>query len=70
MTMELREQEGAPMKSSRMTIYILAAMVLGIGAGGLIHTEFADPAPRAAGPAGAAQPLLYAPRNNIGVRRA
>ena len=34
------------MKSSRMTTYILAAMVLGIGAGGLIHSGFDDPAMR------------------------
>ncbi len=32
------------MKSSRMTLYILVAMVLGIAAGGLVHAEFADPA--------------------------
>jgi Na+/H+-dicarboxylate symporter len=32
------------MKSSRMTVYILAAMVLGIAVGGLIHAQFADPA--------------------------
>ena len=32
------------MKSSRMTVYILAAMVLGIAAGGLIHAQFPDPA--------------------------
>jgi Na+/H+-dicarboxylate symporter len=32
------------MKSSRMTTYILIAMILGIAAGGLIHTRFADPA--------------------------
>ena len=32
------------MKSSRMTTYILVAMVLGISAGGVIHDEFADPA--------------------------
>ncbi len=32
------------MKSSRMTTYILVAMVLGIAVGGLIHSEFADPA--------------------------
>ena len=32
------------MKSSRMTTYILIAMVLGIAAGGLIHSQFADPA--------------------------
>ena len=32
------------MKSSRMTTYILIAMVLGIAVGGVIHTEFADPA--------------------------
>ena len=31
------------MKSSRMTTYILAAMVLGILVGGLIHAEFPDP---------------------------
>jgi Na+/H+-dicarboxylate symporter len=32
------------MKSSRMTLYILVAMVLGILAGGAVHAEFADPA--------------------------
>src|ERR1700677_4936975 len=32
------------MKSSRMTTYILSAMVLGIAVGGLIHSQFADPA--------------------------
>src|SRR3954454_14486684 len=32
------------MKSNRMTVYILAAMILGIAAGGLIHNEFTDPA--------------------------
>jgi Na+/H+-dicarboxylate symporter len=32
------------MKSSRMTTYILVAMLLGIAVGGLIHDEFADPA--------------------------
>ena len=32
------------MKSSRMTLYILSAMVLGIAAGGLVHAEFNDPA--------------------------
>src|SRR5450755_49993 len=32
------------MKSSRMTTYILIAMILGIAAGGLIHSQFADPA--------------------------
>jgi Na+/H+-dicarboxylate symporter len=32
------------MKSSRMTTYILVAMVLGIATGGLIHSQFADPA--------------------------
>ena len=32
------------MKSSRMTTYILGAMVLGILVGGLIHGQFADPA--------------------------
>ena len=32
------------MKSSRMTTYIVVAMVLGIAAGGLIHAQFADPA--------------------------
>ena len=32
------------MKSSRMTLYILSAMVLGIAAGGLIHGQVADPA--------------------------
>src|SRR6201994_3175432 len=32
------------MKSSRMTTYIVIAMVLGIAAGGLIHAEFASPA--------------------------
>src|SRR5437764_559781 len=30
------------MKSSRMTTYILVAMILGIAAGGLIHSQFAD----------------------------
>src|SRR6202789_2307752 len=32
------------MKSSRMTTYILIAMILGIAVGGLIHSQFADPA--------------------------
>ena len=32
------------MKSSRMTTYILIAMLLGIGAGGLVHSQVADPA--------------------------
>jgi Na+/H+-dicarboxylate symporter len=32
------------MKSSRMTIYILSAMVLGIAVGGLVHAQIADPA--------------------------
>src|ERR1700759_4553672 len=32
------------MKSSRMTTYILVAMVLGIAAGGLIHDQFPAPA--------------------------
>ncbi len=32
------------MKSSRMTTYILIAMLLGITAGGLIHSQIADPA--------------------------
>ncbi|MGI4944625.1 MAG: dicarboxylate/amino acid:cation symporter [Janthinobacterium lividum] len=32
------------MNSSRMTIYILSAMVLGIAAGGLVHAQVADPA--------------------------
>ncbi len=32
------------MKSSRMTTYILVAMVLGILVGGLVHAQFADPA--------------------------
>ena len=32
------------MKSSRMTTYILIAMILGIAAGGLIHEQIADPA--------------------------
>ena len=32
------------MKSSRMTTYILVAMVLGITAGGLIHAQFVEPA--------------------------
>ncbi len=32
------------MSSSRMTIYILTAMVLGIAAGGLVHSWVADPA--------------------------
>src|ERR1700690_4334608 len=35
---------GETMKSSRMTTYILIAMVLGIAVGGLIHSQFADPA--------------------------
>jgi hypothetical protein len=32
------------MKSSRMTTYILIAMILGIAVGGLIHSQFADAA--------------------------
>jgi Na+/H+-dicarboxylate symporter len=32
------------MKSSRMTLYILVAMILGIAVGGWIHSSFADPA--------------------------
>src|ERR1700685_1187889 len=32
------------MKSSRMTTYILVAMILGIAVGGAVHSEFADPA--------------------------
>ena len=32
------------MKSSRMTTYIFIAMLLGIGIGGVIHNEFANPA--------------------------
>ena len=32
------------MNSSRMTTYILSAMVLGIAAGGLVHAQIADPA--------------------------
>src|SRR5258708_5524523 len=32
------------MKSSRMTTYILIAMVLGIAAGGVVHDQFASPA--------------------------
>jgi Na+/H+-dicarboxylate symporter len=32
------------MKSSHMTTYILVAMILGIGAGALIHAQVADPA--------------------------
>ena len=32
------------MSSSRMTTYILTAMVLGIAAGGLVHAQVADPA--------------------------
>jgi Na+/H+-dicarboxylate symporter len=32
------------MKSSRMTLYILVSMVLGIVAGGLVHSMFSDPA--------------------------
>ncbi len=32
------------MKSSKMTTYILVAMVLGIAVGGLIHAEYAEPA--------------------------
>ncbi len=32
------------MKSSRMTTYILIAMLLGIAVGGIIHSQFADPA--------------------------
>ena len=31
------------MKSSRMTLYILVAMVLGIAVGGLVHAQTADP---------------------------
>jgi Na+/H+-dicarboxylate symporter len=38
--------DGAPMKSSRMTTYIILAMVLGIAAGGLIHDQYSDPATR------------------------
>src|SRR6266567_2051630 len=40
------DKTGAPgtMKSSRMTTYILVAMVLGIAVGGLIHSQSADPA--------------------------
>ena len=34
------------MKSSRMTTYILIAMVLGIVVGGTVHEQFADPATR------------------------
>src|ERR1700758_911441 len=34
----------AAMKSSRMTTYILVAMILGIAVGGFIHQEFAAPA--------------------------
>ena len=34
------------MKSSRMTTYIIVAMVLGIAAGGLIHDHYSDPATR------------------------
>jgi Na+/H+-dicarboxylate symporter len=32
------------MKSSRMTTYILIAMILGIAAGGIVHAEVSDPA--------------------------
>ncbi len=32
------------MKSSRMTLYILVAMLLGIAAGGAVHAGFSDPA--------------------------
>ena len=32
------------MKSSRMTTYILVAMVLGIAVGGIIHSQIAEPA--------------------------
>ena len=32
------------MKSSRMTTYILLAMILGIVVGGVVHAQFADPA--------------------------
>ena len=32
------------MKSSRMTTYILVAMLLGIAAGGLIHDHYPSPA--------------------------
>src|SRR3954469_17388843 len=32
------------MKSNRITVYILAAMALGIAAGGLIHAQLPDPA--------------------------
>ena len=31
------------MKSSRMTTYILGAMVLGIAVGAVIHAQFPDP---------------------------
>jgi len=34
------------MKSSRMTTYILIAMVLGIAVGAIVHDQFADPAMR------------------------
>ena len=34
------------MKSSRMTTYILIAMVLGIAVGAVVHDQFADPALR------------------------
>jgi hypothetical protein len=32
------------MNSSRMTTYILIAMLLGMAVGGAIHAQFADPA--------------------------
>jgi len=32
------------MKSNRMTTYIIVAMVLGIATGGLVHSQFAEPA--------------------------
>src|SRR6516165_7892362 len=32
------------MRSSRMTTYILVAMILGIAAGGLVHEQFTEPA--------------------------
>jgi Na+/H+-dicarboxylate symporter len=38
--------DGATMKSSRMTTYIIVAMVLGIAAGGLIHDHYSDPSTR------------------------
>jgi Na+/H+-dicarboxylate symporter len=42
--MTVVEGGAAPMKSHRMTTYILVAMVLGIAVGGLIHDQFPSPA--------------------------